>query len=157
MYNVGIDDGLLEQVGEVLCAPGGRGPVSLDFGVSKVSVIEVSMQLFPGGDVGAPPGSHFFWLELSACFPEPLVYFASPSSERGYSYEPVGHGAPQEFGGNTLVAAAFEQVVGEFHELSYGEEAFLGRHLGSTASWYANSMVLSANMRASSLYPRSLS
>ena len=122
-----------------------------------MSVIEVSMQLFPGGDVGASPELRFFCLELSACFPELLVSFAFPSSERGYGYEPMGHSSPQEFGGNQFVAAAFEQVVGEFHKLLLGEEAFLGRHLDSTASWYANSMVLSANMRACSLYPRSLS
>ena len=78
----------------------------------QMSLVEVLVQLLSRRHVGPPPQPMRAALQMAAHLTVSLMTLASPAVEFCNGDQPVGQGAPQQFGGNQCVAAALEYLIG---------------------------------------------
>ena len=80
----------------------------------------------------------------------PPMSFAAPAVYLCYCDHSVRYCSPQEFGGNQVVAAVVEFIIGASDELPDDVEPLVYRHGTALPSWFANSTACLAKSIASS-------
>ena len=143
-----VPSGRSERCQEFPGAPGGLPGVGAQFLCRQVAVVEVLVQLVAGAEIAAPSVAAYCGVHVLGDHGEGTVAVVGQALVLGDDDQAMGEGAPQEFGGNYIVAAVLRFLAGPGHEVPGRDYVFFLVHgLIRLASWRASWIAEAAKLK----------